>query len=137
MGASRCRPDEDAEVTLRHLLADEKKLAEFADEGEVDFAYATEGLARFRVNAFRQRGSISIVARAIPYAIRTIEELRLPPVIRKLAEEERGIILLTGTTGSGKSTTLAAMIDHINRDARSTSSRSRTRSSTCTATSAR
>jgi twitching motility protein PilT len=106
--------DEDAEVTLRHLLADEKKLAEFADEGEVDFAYASEGLARFRVNAFRQRGSISIVARAIPYAIRTIDELRLPPVIRKLAEEERGIILLTGTTGSGKSTTLAAMIDHIN-----------------------
>jgi twitching motility protein PilT len=71
-------------------------------------------LARFRVNAFRQRGSVSIVLRAIPYGIRTIEELNLPPVIRELAEEERGIVLLTGTTGSGKSTTLAAMIDHIN-----------------------
>ena len=81
---------------------------------EVDFSYAIDGLARFRVNAFRQRGSVSIVIRAIPFTIRTIDELQLPPVMRELAEEERGIVLVTGTTGSGKSTTLAAMIDHIN-----------------------
>ncbi|MCL4286606.1 MAG: PilT/PilU family type 4a pilus ATPase, partial [Thermoleophilia bacterium] len=83
-------------------------------EGEADFSYSIPRLSRFRVNAFRQRGSISIVCRAIPYQVRTIEDLGLPPAIRTLAEERRGIILLTGTTGSGKSTTLAAMIDHIN-----------------------
>lgn len=103
------------EFAVDHMLGpDEVKRREFADEGEVDLAYAIPGVARFRVNAFRQRGSCSIVARAIPVDIRTIDELALPPVIRELAEEERGIVLLTGTTGSGKSTTLAAMIDHIN-----------------------
>ena len=105
---------EDTESALRTILADEDKLKEFMDEGEVDFAYALPGIARFRVNAFRQRGSVSMVCRAIPFSVKTIDELMLPPVIRELAEEERGIILLTGTTGSGKSTTLAAMIDHIN-----------------------
>src|ERR1700704_2390068 len=105
----------DTERVLRYMLTDPTKLDEFDREGEVDFAYSIEGLARFRVNAFRQRGSISLVCRAIPYSIRTIEQLNLPDVIRTLAEEERGIILLTGTTGSGKSTTLAAMIDHINQ----------------------
>jgi twitching motility protein PilT len=105
----------DTEGAVRSMLEhDPGKLAEFDAEGEADFAYAVTGLARFRVNAFRQRGSVSIVMRAIPYGIKTIEELDLPPVIRDLAEEERGIVLLTGTTGSGKSTTLAAMIDHIN-----------------------
>jgi twitching motility protein PilT len=106
----------DTERVLRYMLTDPTKLDEFDREGEVDFAYSIEGLARFRVNAFRQRGSISLVCRAIPYSIRTIEQLNLPDVIRTLAEEERGIILLTGTTGSGKSTTLAAMIDHINQN---------------------
>ena len=105
----------DTERVLRYMLTDPSKLDEFDREGEVDFAYSIEGLARFRVNAFRQRGSISLVCRAIPYSIRTIEQLNLPPVIRTLAEEERGIVLLTGTTGSGKSTTLAAMIDHMNQ----------------------
>lgn len=106
---------QDTEDAVRHLLgADEKKLAEWHADGEVDLSYAIEGLARFRVNAFRQRGWASLVIRAIPVSIRTIDELDLPPVIRELAEEERGIVLLTGTTGSGKSTTLAAMIDHIN-----------------------
>ena len=98
------------------MLEDKDKLAEFAEEREVDFAYAIDGTGRFRVNAFHQRGAISIVCRAIPFNIRTIEELSLPPVIRELAEEERGIILVTGTTGSGKSTTLAAMIDHMNEN---------------------
>jgi twitching motility protein PilT len=105
----------DTERVLRYILTDPTKLDEFDREGEVDFAYSIEGLARFRVNAFRQRGSISLVCRAIPYSVRSIEQLNLPPVIRALAEEERGIILLTGTTGSGKSTTLAAMIDHMNQ----------------------
>jgi twitching motility protein PilT len=105
----------DTDGAVRMMLGDDQvKNGEFDTEGEVDFAYAVSGLARFRVNAFRQRGSVSIVMRAIPYGIKTIEELDLPPVIRELAEEERGIVLLTGTTGSGKSTTLASMIDHIN-----------------------
>jgi len=105
---------EDTERAVQEMLVDPAKLQEFADEGEVDFAYSIAGLARFRCNAFRQRGSVSLVVRAIPVSIKTIDELSLPPVIRALAEEERGIVLLTGTTGSGKSTTLAAMIDHIN-----------------------
>jgi len=112
-GAEPLRP-EDTEYAVNEMLDDPVKLQEFADEHEVDFSYAIEGLARFRVNAFRQRGWISVVCRAIPVSIRTIDDLKLPPVIRELAEEERGIVLLTGTTGSGKSTTLAAMIDHIN-----------------------
>ena len=105
---------EDTERAVREMLGDPTKLQEFTDEGEVDFAYSIPGLARFRCNAFRQRGSVSVVVRAIPVSIKSISELSLPPVIRELAEEERGIVLLTGTTGSGKSTTLAAMIDHIN-----------------------
>jgi twitching motility protein PilT len=113
-GEEALRPD-DTERVLREMLADPVKLDEFETEYEVDFAYAIEGLARFRVNAFRQRGSVSLVCRAIPFSIRSIDQLKLPPVIRSLAEEERGIILLTGTTGSGKSTTLAAIIDHINQ----------------------
>jgi twitching motility protein PilT len=104
----------DTDAVLRQMLPDAAKLGEFETDNEVDFAYAIDGLARFRVNAFRQRGSISIVARAIPYSIRSVADLGLPHVISELAEEERGIILVTGTTGSGKSTTLAAMIDQIN-----------------------
>jgi len=107
---------EETEATLRALLQDPDKHEEFAREHEVDFSFELEGAARFRVNAFRQRGHISLACRAIPHRISTIEELSLPPVVRELAEEERGIILLTGTTGSGKSTTLAAMIDHINEN---------------------
>ena len=96
------------------MLTDAAKLAEFTAEHEVDFSYSREGLGRFRVNAFFQRGSVSVVMRAIPAGIKSIDELKLPPVVGELAEAERGIILLTGTTGSGKSTTLAAMIDHMN-----------------------
>jgi twitching motility protein PilT len=106
---------EDTELALRALLSDEAKLAEFAREHEVDFSFEITGCARYRINAFLQRGLISMACRAIPHKISTIEELSLPPVVRELAEEERGIVLLTGTTGSGKSTTLAAMIDHMNR----------------------
>ncbi len=105
---------EDTERTLFHMLTDEAKLESFRQEREVDFSYSIPGVARFRVNAFVQRGSVSIVARAIPFEIKTVDELLLPPVISEIADEERGLILLTGTTGSGKSTTLASMIDHIN-----------------------
>ncbi len=97
-----------------HDVAEARSLAEFGEEGEADLAYSIPSLARFRVNAFKQRGTTSIVCRAIPFKIRSVEELGLPPVVTKLAEEARGIVLVTGTTGSGKSTTLAAMIDHIN-----------------------
>ncbi|HEX3510966.1 MAG TPA: type IV pilus twitching motility protein PilT [Solirubrobacteraceae bacterium] len=106
--------DADTETALKTLLEDEAKLEEFAREREVDFSFEIPQVARYRINAFRQRGSISMVVRAIPHRISTIEQLSLPDVVRELAEEERGIILLTGTTGSGKSTTLAAMIDHMN-----------------------
>jgi twitching motility protein PilT len=106
---------EDTEAALRHLLKEPAKLEEFADEHEVDFSYSLPGLSRFRVNAFRQRGVVSLVARAVPHEIRSIEQLGLPDVISEIADEERGIILVTGTTGSGKSSSLAAMIDQINR----------------------
>ena len=105
---------EDTDQALGHILHDPTLLADFAAVGEADFSYEVKGLSRFRVNAFRQRGYVSIVCRAIPFQVRTIDDLGLPPVIRDLADEKRGIILLTGTTGSGKSTTLAAMIDQIN-----------------------
>jgi twitching motility protein PilT len=98
-----------------HDIAEVRSLTEFEESGEADFSYSIPGLSRFRVNTFRQRDSISIVCRAIPFEIRSVDDLGLPPVVTKLAEEQRGIILVTGTTGSGKSTTLAAMIDHINR----------------------
>jgi twitching motility protein PilT len=106
---------EDTQGAVERLMASEpEKREEFEADGEADLSYEVKGVSRFRVNAFRQRGTVSIVCRAIPFQVRTIEDLGLPPVIRKLADEPRGIILLTGTTGSGKSTTLAAMIDHIN-----------------------
>jgi len=106
---------EDTQRAVEELLPTDEHRAEFASDGEVDFAHAIPGFARFRANAFRQRGSASLVLRSIPTRIKTVEQLGLPPVVSELAEEKRGIILLTGTTGSGKSTTLAAIIDHINR----------------------
>ena len=105
---------EDTERAFQ-AIAEPRSLTEFEEVGEADFSYAVPGLSRFRVNAFKQRGSTSIVCRAIPFEIRSVDDLGLPPVVTSLAEEQRGIILVTGTTGSGKSTTLAAMIDHINR----------------------
>ena len=106
----------EAERVLRQMLAEHSdKMAAFDSENEIDFSYTVPDLARFRVNAFRQRGSVSIVARVIPFTVRTIAELGLPSVIEQVADEERGLILLTGTTGSGKSTTLAAIINFINQ----------------------
>ncbi len=105
---------EDTEQAFR-ALAEPRSVAEFEEAGEADFSYALEGVSRFRVNTFKQRGTVSVVCRAIPFKIRSVDDLGLPPVVTSLAEEARGIVLVTGTTGSGKSTTLAAMIDHINR----------------------
>jgi twitching motility protein PilT len=108
----------DTERVLWDMLENPDRVAEFETEHEVDFSYSHEGArpSRFRVNAFRQLGGVTLVCRAIPDHIRSVEELGLPPVISELAREERGIVLITGTTGSGKSTTLAAMIDQINSD---------------------
>jgi twitching motility protein PilT len=111
-GAEPLTPQE-TEKALKSI-AEEHHLEEFEEAGEVDFSYEIAGVSRFRVNAFRQRGAVSIALRAIPFQVRTIDDLGLPEVVRGLADEPRGIIVLTGTTGSGKSTTLAAMIDHIN-----------------------
>jgi twitching motility protein PilT len=86
----------------------------FKDSQEVDLAYSVPGLGRFRCNVFQQRGTIGAVLRVIPTKIRNVDELLLPPVLSKIADEERGLVLVTGTTGSGKSTTLAAMVDRIN-----------------------
>jgi twitching motility protein PilT len=101
-----------AEELLRGMDA---KRAEFEAMGETDLSHARTGLGRFRVNIFRQRGTISIVIRVVPSKVLSVEDLQLPEVVGRLADEERGIIFVTGTTGSGKSTTLAAMIDRINR----------------------
>jgi twitching motility protein PilT len=87
----------------------------FKESQEVDLAYSVPGLGRFRCNIFQQRGTVGLVLRVIPMVIRTIDELGLPQVLKAIASEERGLVLVTGTTGSGKSTSLAAMIDHINR----------------------
>jgi len=88
--------------------------SKFEETNEVDLAYGVPGLGRFRVNVFQQRGTVGVVFRVIPFSIRTIEELNIPKVVERIANERRGLVLVTGTTGSGKSTTLAAMIDHIN-----------------------
>jgi twitching motility protein PilT len=105
----------DVEAFAQEILAPNPlKVTEFAENGDADLSYSAEGIGRFRVNIFRQRGSTSLVLRVVPVAIRSVEDLGLPPVVSRLAAEERGIILVTGTTGSGKSTTLAAMVDQIN-----------------------
>ncbi|MGD0975814.1 MAG: type IV pilus twitching motility protein PilT [Candidatus Korobacteraceae bacterium] len=88
----------------------------FEEDLELDFSFGLKGLARFRANCFNQRGSVAAVFRVIPWEIKSFEDLRLPPVVARLCERPRGLILITGPTGSGKSTTLAAMIDKINRD---------------------
>ncbi len=88
----------------------------FEETREVDLAYGIAGLGRFRVNAFQQRGSVGIVFRVIPFGVKSIEHLYLPKVVESIAMEQRGLVLVTGTTGSGKSTSLAAMIEYINEN---------------------
>jgi len=103
----------DTQAMILSLLSEEQR-RRFETELELDFAYSIPGLSRFRANVFQQRNSMGAVFRVIPIKIPTIEELGLPKVCRFLAERPRGLVLVTGPTGSGKSTTLAAMIDHIN-----------------------
>jgi twitching motility protein PilT len=103
----------DTEAMANTILSDDQR-AKFQAHQEVDLAYSIPGLGRFRCNVFQQRGTVGLVLRVIPTRIKTIDELGLPPVLKHIAQEERGLVLVTGTTGSGKSTTLAAMIDHIN-----------------------
>jgi twitching motility protein PilT len=112
----RLLTEEDLEGALERITArTPAKREAFYAVGELDSAYLAEGLGRFRVNAFRQRGSISLAFRFIPKEIPTFEALRLPKGVARLAEERRGLVLVTGATGSGKSTTLAAMLNAINR----------------------
>lgn len=101
-----------------YALMDDRVAQHFADTNEADFAYSYAGVGRFRVNAFRQRGSVGVVMRRVLPGAPDFETLGLPPAVRKLAEEHRGLILVTGPTGSGKTTTTAAMIGHINRTRR-------------------
>ncbi len=110
--ARRLPPEEIARMAVG-IMSDHQK-ERFKQTNEVDLAYGVPGLGRFRVNVFQQRGTLGVVLRVIPFRIQTIEQLMLPKVLEKIAAEERGLILVTGTTGSGKSTSLAAMIDHIN-----------------------
>jgi twitching motility protein PilT len=105
-------------VTMTAAVMSRLHAEKFKDAQEVDLAYGVAGLGRFRVNVFQQRGSIGMVLRVIPTQIKGVDDLNLPVVLKKIASEERGLVLVTGTTGSGKSTTLAAMVDHINRTRR-------------------
>src|SRR5512142_672498 len=110
--ARRLPPEEIGRMAFG-IMNDYQK-EKFKAQNELDLAYGVPGLGRFRVNVFQQRGTIGVVLRVIPFKISTIEQLVLPKVLEKMASEQRGLILVTGTTGSGKSTTLAAMVDHIN-----------------------
>jgi twitching motility protein PilT len=105
------RPDTEA---IAQAIFSPEHHEKFRKAQEVDLAYSVAGLGRFRANVFQQRGTVGLVLRVIPTRIKTIDELALPPVLKRIAAEERGLVLVTGTTGSGKSTTLAAMIDYIN-----------------------
>ena len=101
-------------IAMAFSLMNARQKQKFKENLEIDIAYSVPGLGRFRCNIFQQRGTVGLVLRVIPVKIRTIKELLLPRVIEKICEEQRGLVLCTGTTGSGKSTTLAAMIDYIN-----------------------
>jgi twitching motility protein PilT len=107
-------PKDTLQIAYSVLTEQQKKRFEMDDE--LDFSFGIQGLARFRGNCFKQRGCVSMVMRQIPISIKTFSDLNLPPVIARMAEKPRGLVLVTGPTGSGKSTTLAAMIDKINRE---------------------
>ena len=101
---------------LAEQIMTPRQVKEFAEHKEADFAIGVPGVGRFRTNVFQQRGTLAFVFRSIPYEIKTIEDLRLPKVLEKVATKARGLVLVTGVTGSGKSTALAAMINHINQN---------------------
>jgi twitching motility protein PilT len=101
-------------IAMAFSIMNARQKQRFKEEFEIDIAYSVPGLGRFRCNVFQQRGVVGLVLRVIPARIQTIRELMLPPTLERICEERRGLVLCTGTTGSGKSTTLAAMIDYIN-----------------------
>ncbi|HJR63461.1 MAG TPA: type IV pilus twitching motility protein PilT [Gemmatimonadaceae bacterium] len=103
-------------LQLAYSILTEEQKKRFETEDELDFSFGIQNLARFRGNCFKQRGCVSMAIRQIPFNVRTFEELGLPHAVAKMAEKPRGLVLVTGPTGSGKSTTLAAMIDKINRE---------------------
>ena len=103
-------------LQLAYSVLTENQKKRFETEDELDFSFGIQNLARFRGNCFKQRGCLAMVIRMIPFNVRTFQDLGLPPVVSKLAERPRGLILVTGPTGSGKSTTLAAIIDKINKE---------------------
>jgi twitching motility protein PilT len=105
-------------LQLAYSVLTENQKKRFEQEDELDFSFGIQNLARFRGNCFKQRGCVSMVIRQIPFSIQTFDDLGLAPVIAKFAEKPRGLVLVTGPTGSGKSTTLAAMIDKINKERR-------------------
>ncbi|HVF30688.1 MAG TPA: type IV pilus twitching motility protein PilT [Pyrinomonadaceae bacterium] len=111
-GSAKLNQDETLEMAFSMMSNRQKQ--HFKEVYEVDIGYGVSGLGRFRVNIFQQRNSIGIVARVISDEVRNFAQLGLPPVLNAIADEQRGLILVTGTTGSGKSTTLAAVVDHIN-----------------------
>jgi len=106
-------PKDTLQLAYSVLTEQQKKRFEFDDE--LDFSFGIQNLARFRGNVFKQRGCVAMVLRMIPFSVRTLADLGLPPIASKLSERPRGLILVTGATGSGKSTTLAAMLDMINK----------------------
>jgi len=110
--APRISPEQTKEMAQQ--IMSELQFQRFQDVHEIDLSYGVPGIGRFRVNVFTQRGSVTMVFRAIPFDTKSIDQLQLPPILKKLAMVNRGMILVTGATGSGKSTALAAMIDHIN-----------------------
>ena len=103
-------------LQLAYSVLTENQKKRFETEDELDFSFGIQNLARFRGNCFKQRGCVGMVIRMIPFSLKTFEDLGLPPILAKLAEKPRGLVLVTGPTGSGKSTTLAAMIDKINKE---------------------
>ena len=109
-------PKDTLQLTYSILTENQKK--RFETEDELDFSFGIQNLARFRGNVYRQRGCVAMAIRQIPFKILTFEELKLPPVVKALSERPRGLVLVTGPTGSGKSTTLAAMLDKINKERR-------------------
>ena len=109
---------EETAALCRKELMTEKQWAAFGEDMEIDLAHSASGIGRFRVNVYRQRGSIGMVFRHVASSTMSFEELNLPPAVKDLSEAYRGMVLVTGTTGSGKSTTLAAMINHINETRR-------------------
>lgn len=113
-GVAKMSQDETLEMAFSMMSNRQKQ--HFKEAFEVDIGYGVSGLGRFRVNIFQQRNSIGIVARVISDSIRSFAELGLPPILSNVAEERRGLVIVTGTTGSGKSTTLAAIVDHINQN---------------------